>query len=798
MNIRACVGVRAFRAACVAALAVGGVLPAVAADDEQGASLSDTYGFGAMEILKLDWDLGRPLVSDINGDGLADIVVVNNRRARIELLLQKPDTRPGQADLEPVDPENVNDLFGRERNWRFKRASYPLAVQATSVIVADLNGDKLEDLAYYGPEGLRVALQEEPPKDGSSGLREPRWQPERRWDIADGLKTTEALAVGDLNGDGRPDLVLLAQDGYTLVVQDKEGSFGKPVRQSSSSPNLRQIFMADLNGDGREDLLLWTADYEEFPLRIRLQRPDGTLGPEGRYPIPAASVVEIGRFQGKDTLLSVSRQGGRLAIHALRSQVSSADSDSVSIYPLKEARDADKRAFAAADVDADGLTDVIVTSPQTAEFVVYRGQSGTGFASPQVFPGLKDMRKVCVGRLADEGPESLVVLSVDEKLIGVSRYQNGRLSFPQTVPTAGEPLVCDLADLNRDGQPDLAYVAKVQQSGRDAFALHTILSVGRPQAGPGASLVLEGVEDKPQDLIACDIDQDGLTDLIVVRDFEPLVLIRQTQAGVFAVQRQDQIQAGLVRDLRPQAISQATLGPQQKTVLLLAQGHFVRSVCFDPQRGWQIVDQYPAEPQAQLGLAATFQTRPEDPVRIVGLDDQSGMLTFLEPQPDGTTRAGRQIKVPAGGARKILAGHFTDRSTQGLVVCCDQKLVAVPSQGEDTTLRQVAGFEPDIKDGRLGYLAVGDLNGDGIPEIVACEQNRHHIEILAFDGQGQLASGFTFKVFEEHRSMEEGHREGRRQDSDQPRAVLVSDVTGDGKNDLVVLVHDRIIVYPQE
>jgi hypothetical protein len=26
----------------------------------------------------------------------------------------------------------------------------------------------------------------------------------------------------------------------------------------------------------------------------------------------------------------------------------------------------------------------------------------------------------------------------------------------------------------------------------------------------------------------------------------------------------------------------------------------------------------------------------------------------------------------------------------------------------------------------------------------------------------------------------------------------VADVTGDGKNDLIVLVHDRVLVYPQE
>jgi hypothetical protein len=32
----------------------------------------------------------------------------------------------------------------------------------------------------------------------------------------------------------------------------------------------------------------------------------------------------------------------------------------------------------------------------------------------------------------------------------------------------------------------------------------------------------------------------------------------------------------------------------------------------------------------------------------------------------------------------------------------------------------------------------------------------------------------------------------------EPREALVADVTGDGKNDLVVLVHNRILVYPRE
>ena len=38
----------------------------------------------------------------------------------------------------------------------------------------------------------------------------------------------------------------------------------------------------------------------------------------------------------------------------------------------------------------------------------------------------------------------------------------------------------------------------------------------------------------------------------------------------------------------------------------------------------------------------------------------------------------------------------------------------------------------------------------------------------------------------------------RRNEAPEPREALIVDINNDGKNDLVVLVHDRIIVYPQE
>jgi hypothetical protein len=385
--------------------------------------------------------------------------------------------------------------------------------------------------------------------------------------------------------------------------------------------------------------------------------------------------------------------------------------------------------------------------------------------------------------------------ALDTKEQGQDALATGRLQFPQTVAVVGEPQAMELADLNQDGRLDLAYVAKgPDPSG--AFFLRSVLSLGQEGSEPGPSLKLAGVEDRPENLLACDIDHDGDMDLIVVRTYDPLLLVRQTSPGVFEQQAQDQTHSGLVSNLGSSAISLAPLGKDGAAALLVARGEFARSMYFDAEKGWQVIDQYQAgDGRRQIRVAGVAPGPAGAAPNLVAYDDVSGIVFFMERQTDGTYRPSREINVGTAKVRKILCGRFGAGDAQDLVLCGERELICLRTTAQ-WGLRQVAGFEPSIEDGRLGPFAMGDVSGDGVPDVTFCEQGRHHMQVLSFDENAQLVDACKFKVFEEH--PHNSDRPQGRNNSGEPRHVLVRDVTGDGRNDLVLLVHDRIIVYPQD
>ncbi|MBL7153981.1 MAG: VCBS repeat-containing protein, partial [Phycisphaerae bacterium] len=88
----------------------------------------------------------------------------------------------------------------------------------------------------------------------------------------------------------------------------------------------------------------------------------------------------------------------------------------------------------------------------------------------------------------------------------------------------------------------------------------------------------------------------------------------------------------------------------------------------------------------------------------------------------------------------------------------------------------------------------GDINSDDRTDLIMVEFRRNHFEVLALDSGLTPVAAMRFKIFEQ-KSYTQSKLAGG---AVEPRELRIADVTGDGKDDLVTVIHDRIIIYPQD
>jgi len=236
------------------------------------------------------------------------------------------------------------------------------------------------------------------------------------------------VALGDLNGDGHPDL---ASANYTantvsVLLNNGDGTF-RTRHDYSTAPSPKALVLGDLNGDGT---LQAKRDYgtAERPFDVAL----GDLDGDGRLDIAVAA--------DESNMISVFRNSGDGSFEASRNYETDAGPDSVAI----------------ADMNADGRPDLITANGAAATVSVLVNGGDGNFTAGSVFDlGSNGFPSLAVGDLNGDTAPDLAVMDSGEGLSVLLSRQGGGFA-PRRLYRRWYGGGVTIADLNGDGTRDLA------------------------------------------------------------------------------------------------------------------------------------------------------------------------------------------------------------------------------------------------------------------------------------------------------------------------------------------------------
>jgi hypothetical protein len=303
----------------------------------------------------------------------------------------------------------------------------------------------------------------------------------------------------------------------------------------------------------------------------------------------------------------------------------------------------------------------------------------------------------------------------------------------------------------------------------------------------------ENFKATPSSISFHDVDQDGLMDLVVLVPYEKIKILRQVEGKDF--EEIDVAPPGGSAD-QPW-LARADVDGDGKEELLLAQKNFLRAVVLEKEQGggwgFRVSEQINGSASnSRIVAGAPLRYGHEKVPAMFLFDAEKKVLTLTQRDKSGVWKVIRNLPLPVTDFNAMQAVSFGNGDADTISLLGVNTVAWMSLHGQRWELAELDGYETPIKDGYLHDVLSGDLNGDGRKELIFLETAKSYIDIVSFDPPHKLVPADRWQVFEERTFR------SRRNDLSEPREAIVADVTGDGKNDLIVVVHDRIIVYPQE
>jgi hypothetical protein len=385
----------------------------------------------------------------------------------------------------------------------------------------------------------------------------------------------------------------------------------------------------------------------------------------------------------------------------------------------------------------------------------------------------------------------VITLSSKEKSIGVSHMKDGRLSIPTILPTDGEPVALEVADLNQDGLDEIVYISREREGRSSKYFVKALQLDGSDWKLINEEGVEVDLSSSPDRLSVADLNRDTHPDFLISQGSErpQLILLSDEKGQLKVIEPAEGFTLGTVY------AGAIYLGTAKNPAVVVSQDNFSRSFQLDENNRWKLLEQFNAnEPNAKLAGSVLLNLDGQPGDEIVLVDTGVKRLRILrKEQPDQQYTAWKEIELGDFPFRFARRGDLNGDGQEDFLLFGGSRFAVLYAGRTDPELKEIASFETALEKVYFADVVVGDLSHDDKTDLIILDTRSHYLEILDYDAEAGLRHALHFKIFEDKSFTSSDESGGA-----EPREGIVADVTGDGLNDLIILVHDRLIVYPQD
>ena len=324
------------------------------------------------------------------------------------------------------------------------------------------------------------------------------------------------IAIGDLNDDGRMDIVVANRGAGNLVIffDEKKGAFklGNTLAMHAES-HLTSVALGDLNNDTFLDIVVSDVGVDERQIGILYGYGDGNFSQLHSHLTsmntkPSSIIITDLNRDGRSDLVVANMGRGRVLIMLQNETQPFAPQIT---YPTGN----QSRPVAAAvgDFNQDTHPDIAVVNTGTNSIGVFLGHGNGSFAAQRSYFVGSGSRPsaIVVGDINHDHRLDLLVTNAGTDSIGVFLcYKNGTFAAVKTCSTGlgSAPTSIALADLNGDRRADVI----VTNGGINTVLILDILDNGTCSQSSSVSLAYNS---RPQSIAIGDLNQDGWLDMAV-------------------------------------------------------------------------------------------------------------------------------------------------------------------------------------------------------------------------------------------------------------------------------------------